>query len=189
MLPVVALVGRPNVGKSTLFNALTRTRDALVADWPGLTRDRHYGICRLGAAPFAVVDTGGLSGERADLDELTAAQVQLAIEEAHACVLLVDAREGLLPQDRGVLAHLRRAGKPVVLAVNKTDGVDAATAMAEFAALGVAASVPIAAAHARGVDGVLAALAPLLPDTADAGGGQSAAGTPLAKLRRPHIAH
>ncbi len=190
MLPVVALVGRPNVGKSTLFNALTRTRDALVADWPGLTRDRHYGVCRLGARPFVLVDTGGLSGERADLDALTAAQVQLAIEEAAACVLLVDAREGLLPQDRAVLERLRRAGKPVLLAVNKTDGVDIDTAMAEFAALGVAASLPIAAAHARGVDRLLAALAPMLPDVAAAGteaAAGGAAGTRVAIVGRPNV--
>lgn len=168
MLPVVALVGRPNVGKSTLFNALTRTRDALVADLPGVTRDRHYGVCRLAAQPFVLVDTGGLSGERIDIDELTEKQVQLAIDEACACVLLVDAREGLLPQDRAVLERLRRAGKPVLLAVNKTDGVDAQAALAEFAALGVAATFAIAAAHKRGLDALLAELATLLPADAAA---------------------
>ena len=92
MLPVVALVGRPNVGKSTLFNVLTRTRDALVADQPGLTRDRHYGFCHLGARPFVVVDTGGLSGHDEGMDALTAKQVQLAVEEATVVVFVTDAR-------------------------------------------------------------------------------------------------
>ncbi|HEX7326817.1 MAG TPA: GTPase, partial [Rhodanobacteraceae bacterium] len=124
MLPVVALVGRPNVGKSTLFNALTRSRDALVADRPGVTRDRHYGICARAARPFVLVDTGGLSGAHDGMGELTAAQVTHAIDEAAACVLLVDAREGLLPQDAAILRQLRRTGKPLLLAVNKTDGVD-----------------------------------------------------------------
>jgi len=161
MLPVVALVGRPNVGKSTLFNALTKSRDALVADLPGVTRDRHYGVCRIGERPFVLVDTGGLSGQRIDIDELTGKQVQLAIDEASACVLLVDAREGLLPQDRAILDRLRRAGKPVLLAVNKTDGMDAQAALAEFSVLGVAATFAIAAAHARGLDALLAATQPL----------------------------
>ncbi len=167
MLPVVALVGRPNVGKSTLFNALTRSRDALVADLPGVTRDRHYGVCRLGARPFVLVDTGGLSGENVDMDVLTARQVQLAIGEAQACVLMVDARDGLLPQDRAILDDLRRTGKPVVLAINKTDGLDLHAALAEFASLGIAATLPIAASHARGVDDLIAQVLPLLPPDAE----------------------
>ena len=190
MLPVVALVGRPNVGKSTLFNALTRTRDALVADLPGVTRDRHYGVCRTGVRPFVLVDTGGLSGERVDIDQLTEKQVQLAIEESSACVLLVDAREGLLPQDRAILDRLRRAGKPVLLAVNKTDGLDAGTALAEFARLGVAATLAIASAHARGVDALLASLAPLLPpdaDAEDAAEDGASVGTRVAIVGRPNV--
>ncbi|HEX7370611.1 MAG TPA: ribosome biogenesis GTPase Der [Rhodanobacteraceae bacterium] len=190
MLPVVALVGRPNVGKSTLFNALTRRRDALVADMPGVTRDRHYGVCRLGAQPFVLVDTGGLSGERVDIDELTEKQVQFAIDEACACVLLVDARDGLLPQDRVILDRLRRAGKPVLLAVNKTDGVDAQSALAEFALLGVAAMFAIAAAHARGLDALLAAVLPLLPADVDAEGNADSddlPGTRVAIIGRPNV--
>jgi GTP-binding protein len=120
MLPVVALVGRPNVGKSTLFNVLTRSREALVVDLPGVTRDRHYGVCRLGDKPFVLVDTGGLSGDEDGLDALTARQVRLAIEEADAVVLLTDARDGLVPQDHAILDELRRTGKPMLLAVNKT---------------------------------------------------------------------
>src|SRR5262249_43382598 len=118
MLPVVALVGRPNVGKSTLFNVLTRTRDALVHDLPGLTRDRHYGFCRLGAREFVVVDTGGLTGEKEGIGALTARQAELAIDEADRVVFVVDARDGLLPQDRSILDALRRSGKPLLLAVN-----------------------------------------------------------------------
>jgi len=190
MLPVVALVGRPNVGKSTLFNALTKTRDALVADLPGVTRDRHYGVCRLGARPFVLVDTGGLSGERVDIDELTEKQVQRAIDEAAICVLLVDAREGLLPQDRAILDRLRRTGKPVLLAVNKTDGIDLQTALAEFSSLGVAASFAIAAAHARGLDTLLAATLALLPADADEDGlteHGASGGTRVAIVGRPNV--
>ncbi|WP_426663970.1 ribosome biogenesis GTPase Der [Rhodanobacter aciditrophus] len=168
MLPVVALVGRPNVGKSTLFNALTRSRDALVADLPGVTRDRHYGVCHLmEERPFVVVDTGGLSGMDEGLDALTAQQVRLAIDEAQVLVLVLDARDGLLPQDRSILDELRRSGKPIIAAVNKTDGLDEQAALAEFAAFGIAATLPLAAAHNRGTDRLLAALRPLLPDDAD----------------------
>ncbi len=191
MLPVVALVGRPNVGKSTLFNALTKSRDALVADLPGVTRDRHYGVCRLGGCPFVLVDTGGLSGERVDIDALTERQVQFAIDEASACVLLVDAREGLLPQDRAILDRLRRTGKPVLLAVNKTDGLDPQAALAEFSALGVAATFAIAAAHARGLDALLGAVLPLLPVDADADARgedlEQMAGTRVAVVGRPNV--
>src|SRR4051794_10056576 len=151
MLPVVALVGRPNVGKSTLFNVLTRTRDALVHDLPGLTRDRHYGICRLGAREFVVVDTGGLTGEKEGIGALTARQVELAIEEADRIVFVVDARDGLLPQDRNILDTLRRTGKPLLLAVNKVDGMDESDAMAEFSTMGFSAALPLASAHGRGV--------------------------------------
>ncbi|WP_329743270.1 ribosome biogenesis GTPase Der [Dyella sp. A6] len=166
MLPVVALVGRPNVGKSTLFNALTRSRDALVADLPGVTRDRHYGICRTGARPFVVVDTGGLSGVDDGLDGLTARQVRLAVEEAQVLVFVVDARDGLLPQDRTILDELRRSGKPIIAAVNKTDGLDEQESLAEFAAFGIAATLPLSAAHNRGTEDLVSAALPLLPEDA-----------------------
>jgi len=164
MLPVVALVGRPNVGKSTLFNALTRSRDALVADMPGVTRDRHYGVCRTGARPFVVVDTGGLSGEEEGLEGLTAQQVRLAIEEASVLVFVVDARDGLLPQDRTILDELRRSGKPIIAAVNKTDGLDLQNAMAEFAVFGIANTLPLSAAHNRGTEDLVASALTLLPE-------------------------
>ncbi|NUO72808.1 MAG: ribosome biogenesis GTPase Der [Frateuria sp.] len=167
MLPVVALVGRPNVGKSTLFNALTRSRDALVADMPGVTRDRHYGVCHLGARPFVVVDTGGLSGVEEGLDALTAQQVRLAIDEAQVLVFVVDARDGLLPQDQGILGELRRSGKPILLAVNKTDGLDVEHALGEFARFGMARVLPLSAAHNRGTEDLVAAALPLLPPDED----------------------
>lgn len=165
MLPVVALVGRPNVGKSTLFNALVRSRDALVADMPGLTRDRHYGICQRGDVPFLAVDTGGLTGGADDLDVATAQQAALAIEEAVVVVLLVDAREGLLPQDEVILRSLRKSGKPLILAVNKVDGLNEVAAVAEFAGLGLGHTIGIAASHQRGVDDLLDAVAPYVPAT------------------------
>jgi GTP-binding protein len=166
MLPVVALVGRPNVGKSTLFNAMTRSRDALVADMPGVTRDRHYGVCRTGARPFVVVDTGGLSGEDEGIEGLTAQQVRLAIEEASVLVFVVDARDGLLPQDRTILDELRRSGKPIIAAVNKTDGLDLQNAMAEFAVFGIANTLPLSAAHNRGTEDLIASALTLLPEDA-----------------------
>src|SRR5450432_255190 len=163
MLPVVALVGRPNVGKSTLFNVLTRTRDALVADMPGLTRDRHYGICRLGDREFVVVDTGGLTSDKEGIGALTARQAQLAIEEADRVVFVVDARDGLLPHDRVVMDALRRQDKPILLAVNKMDGVDANVALAEFSTLGFAAPLPLSASNGRGVPALLEAIQAGLP--------------------------
>jgi len=166
VLPVIALVCRPNVGKSTLFNAMTRSRDALVADMPGVTRDRHYGICRTGARPFVVVDTGGLSGVEEGLDALTAQQVRLAIDEAQALVFVVDARDGLLPQDRSILEELRRSGKPIIAAVNKTDGLDEQNALAEFAAFGIATTLPLSTVHNRGTEDLIAAALPLLPEDA-----------------------
>ncbi|WP_049622721.1 ribosome biogenesis GTPase Der [Frateuria defendens] len=167
MLPVVALVGRPNVGKSTLFNVMTRSRDALVADMPGVTRDRHYGVCRSGARPFVVVDTGGLIEDADGIDALTAQQARLAIGEAQVVVFVVDARDGLLPPDRGILDELRRSGKPLIVAVNKTDGLDVPGALAEFAAFGLAATLPLSAAHSRGVEELVAAILPQLAEDTD----------------------
>jgi len=167
MLPVVALVGRPNVGKSTLFNALTRSRDALVADMPGVTRDRHYGVCRLGPRPFVVVDTGGLSGSDEGIEGLTAQQVRAAIAEANLLVFVVDARDGILPLDAAILTELRRSGKPVIIVVNKTDGVDELVALGEFSSFGVAETLPMSAAHNRGVDVLVARAIPHLPDDTD----------------------
>ena len=188
MLPVVALFGRPNVGKSTLFNVLTRTRDALVADQPGLTRDRHYGICRLGSRPFVVVDTGGLSGDDEGIDALTARQVQLAVDEAAVVVFVTDARAGLTALDRDILADLRKRGKPLLVGVNKTDGLDEAGSLAEFAALGISTLVPLAASHGRGVDGLIEEIEPQLPPDDEAGPEEATdQGIRVAIVGRPNV--
>jgi GTP-binding protein len=151
MLPVIALVGRPNVGKSTLFNALTDGRDALVADQPGLTRDRQYGYAASGSRRFVVIDTGGLQTRAGSLAESMARQTRVAFAEADATVLLVDRRAGLVPDDETIAAELRRAAKPVYLAVNKSEGVVEELAAAEFFQLGLGAPFVIAAAHGRGI--------------------------------------
>jgi GTP-binding protein len=189
MLPVVALVGRPNVGKSTLFNVLTRTRDALVHDLPGLTRDRQYGVCRLGAREFVVVDTGGLTGEKEGIGALTARQAQLAVAEADRIVFVVDARDGLLPSDRNILATLRRSGKPVLLAVNKTDGLDENAALAEFSTLGLPSPLALSSAHGRGVPALVEAVLAGLPQAdPDALAEESANdGVRVAIVGRPNV--
>ncbi|PVX42907.1 GTP-binding protein [Pasteurella langaaensis DSM 22999] len=150
--PVVALVGRPNVGKSTLFNRLTRTRDALVADFPGLTRDRKYGQANISGYDFIVIDTGGIDGTEEGVEEKMAEQSLLAIEEADVVLFLVDARAGLTPADIGIANYLRqRQGKMTVVVANKTDGIDADSHCAEFYQLGLGDIAQIAAAQGRGV--------------------------------------
>ena len=150
MLPVVALVGRPNVGKSTLFNRLTGTRDAIVADMPGVTRDRQYGFGKLGGRSYIVVDTGGLVEHPSGLEAPMRAQTERAVAEADLLVFIADARAGLTPQDHFVARELRRAGKPVFLAVNKAEGMDGAMAGADFHSLGLGEPIAIAAAHGDG---------------------------------------
>lgn len=151
MIPVIALVGRPNVGKSTLFNQLTRSRDALVADYPGLTRDRKYGDGRLGEHEFIVIDTGGISGDEVGIDEKMARQSLLAIEEADSVLFLVDGRHGLNAADEMIADHLRRSDKAVYIVVNKTDGINEDVALADFYSIGLSDLHPIAAAHGKGV--------------------------------------
>ena len=168
MLPVVALVGRPNVGKSTLFNRLTNTRDALVADYPGLTRDRKYGQAKFEKRQFIVVDTGGITGDEEGIDAEMAQQSLLAIEEADVVLFLVDARAGMLPADQGIADHLRRINKKVFVVANKVDGIDGDSESAEFYSLGLGDIKQIAAAHGRGVSQLLQdALKPLEPDFPD----------------------
>ncbi|HEX7380615.1 MAG TPA: ribosome biogenesis GTPase Der [Nevskiaceae bacterium] len=158
-LPVVALVGRPNVGKSTLFNRMTDTQDALVADIPGLTRDRQYGNGRFAGRRFIVIDTGGLAPEGGSaLERLAERQAQLAIDDADRLILLVDGRNGLLPADAALAAELRRSGKPLQLWVNKMEGLPAA-ALADFHALGL--GLPMAISALRG-DGIAEALKQLV---------------------------
>ena len=151
MKPVIALVGRPNVGKSTLFNVLTQSRDALVADYPGLTRDRKYGHGSFDDKNFIVIDTGGLSGENEELDEHMAAQTLHAIEESSIVLFLVDARDGMTAADENIAAHIRRTGKTVYLVLNKTDGLDAEMVASEFYALGLGDPIAVAASHNRGI--------------------------------------
>jgi GTP-binding protein len=155
MLPVIALVGRPNVGKSTLFNFLTRTRDALVADLPGLTRDRNYGYGKVGSVPYLVVDTGGLVVDAQGVEQLMAKQALRAIEEADRVLFLVDTREGLQPSDHFIAQTLRKLGKQVIVAANKAEGVDASTAAADFFQLGLGEPESISSAHGDGVRGLM----------------------------------
>jgi GTP-binding protein len=185
LLPVVALIGRPNVGKSTLFNAMTGTRDALVADLPGLTRDRQYGFARRTEVPCIVVDTGGLVENADEIESLMIAQTDRAIAEADRLIVLVDGRAGLTPQDQFVAGLARRSGKPVFLAVNKTEGFDLDVAVAEFHALGLGDPHPIAAVHDQGVISLLeAALTGLLPDPQD---GPELTGIKVAVIGRPNV--
>jgi GTPase len=152
MLPVIAVVGRPNVGKSTLFNVLTGTRDAIVADVPGITRDRQYGFGRLGPVPYVVIDTGGLIENPRGIEAQMRAQTQRALAEADRLIFLADARAGLSPQDQFVARELRRSGKPVTLALNKAEGLDADLVGADFHALGFGEPQVISASHGRGCE-------------------------------------
>jgi len=163
MLPVIALVGRPNVGKSTLFNYLTRTRDALVADYAGLTRDRKYGRVKRGERDCLVVDTGGISDDKDGIDSFAKRQVQVALEEADIVFFLVDAREGLNSSDEAIADSLRKLNKPVVLVTNKIDGLNAAIATVDFYELALGEPVQIAASHGRGVKELLAQIDELIP--------------------------
>ncbi len=165
MLPLVALVGRPNVGKSTLFNALTRSRDALVHDQPGVTRDRHYGVCRLQPEhPFVVVDTGGIAGQEEGLAGATARQARAAASEADLVLFIVDGREGASALDDEILAWLRRSARPTLLVINKIDGMDEAAVRADFARYGFADTLTVSASHRQGLDDLLAAAQARLPE-------------------------
>ncbi len=165
MLPTVALVGRPNVGKSTLFNRLTRTRDALVADFPGLTRDRHYGRAFAGDQAYFVVDTGGFEPKATSgiLHEM-AKQTKAAIAESDVVVFLADGRSGLAPQDRTIADLLRKSGRPVVLAVNKAEGLQPDRAVAEFHELGLGEPIAISSAHGENVRGMIEFALSRIPD-------------------------
>lgn len=157
MKPVIALVGRPNVGKSTLFNRLTKTRDAIVADYAGLTRDRHYGNGRLGRREFIVVDTGGFepdAGEGSIYREM-ARQTRQAVAEADVVVFVVDAREGLSAQDHDIANYLRRLGKTCILVANKAEGMTNSQRLAEFYELGLGDVYGISAAHGQGIHDLL----------------------------------
>ncbi|HDP88933.1 MAG TPA: ribosome biogenesis GTPase Der [Thioalkalivibrio sp.] len=188
MNPVIALVGRPNVGKSTLFNRLTKSRDALVADFPGLTRDRKYGIGRVGGRPFVVVDTGGLSGEAEGIDEYMAVQTRQAIAEADVLLFLVDGRSGVTAADEAIARELRITGKPLYLVVNKTDGIDAEGAAMDFYALGMGEPIAIAAAHGRGINALVNRVMEPFPEAPEVTPEDEAAkGIRIAFVGRPNV--
>ena len=147
MLPVIALIGRPNVGKSTLFNRLTRSRDALVADYPGLTRDRKYGFGKLGPIPYLVIDTGGVAGGEEGIEEIMVDQTIVALQEADIAVIMVDGRSGLTAADEHVAELARKHARKTWLAVNKSEGLDEAIANGEFHSLGMGEPIAISAAH------------------------------------------
>ncbi len=189
MQPVIALVGRPNVGKSTLFNRLTGTRDALVADQPGLTRDRKYGTFHHHGRALLLVDTGGLSGEKAGIDVPMAEQAWLAVSEAHLVVFLVDGRAGLTPADEAIAERLRTTGKPVILAVNKTEGVERHLAGAEFHALGLGEPFCVSAAHGHHINAMAERINELLPPSEDeaAASAEATPGIRVAMVGRPNV--
>jgi GTP-binding protein len=158
MLPVIALIGRPNVGKSTLFNRLTRSRDALVADFPGLTRDRQYGFGRLGQIPYLVIDTGGVAGGEVGIEGAMVEQTVRALQEADAAIIMVDGRSGLTAADEHVADLARKHAKKTWLAVNKAEGLDAAIASGEFHGLGLGDPVAISATHGDRIGALMEAV-------------------------------
>lgn len=163
MLPVIALVGRPNVGKSTLFNRLTRSRDAIVANFAGLTRDRKYGEGEAEGRHFIVVDTGGISGEEEGIDQVMAGQSLQAIEEADAVLFMVDSRDGLTVTDQFIADHLRSTNRNTFVVANKIDGLNHDVAIAPFFELGLGDVHPITASHGRGVKALMQQVVELLP--------------------------
>ncbi len=187
MIPVLALVGRPNVGKSTLFNRLTRSRDALVADFAGLTRDRQYGEASHEDRPFIVIDTGGIDGSEEGIDAPMADQALLAIEEADLTLLLVDGRSGLNPGDQHIVEFLRKQERPFILAVNKIDGIDQDVAMSDFYQLGVDNIYPIAATQGRGISSMLDRLLADFPTQDIDVQSEEAAGIKIAVAGRPNV--
>jgi GTP-binding protein len=158
MLPVIALIGRPNVGKSTLFNRLTRSRDALVADYPGLTRDRQYGFGKLGPVPYLVIDTGGVAGGEEGIEELMVDQTVHALEEADVALIMVDGRQGLTAADEHVADLARRNGKKTWLIANKAEGLDSAIAGAEFHGLGLGEPIAVSAVHGDRISALMDAV-------------------------------
>ena len=187
MLPVIALVGRPNVGKSTLFNYLTRTRDALVADYPGLTRDRQYGLVRRGDLKSLVVDTGGVTATSEGIDGVAIEQVERALEEADVVLFMVDTRHGMHPIDEEIALNLRKLDKQVVLVANKVDGLDANSYIAEFNKMGFEKPWPIAATHGRGVVELLKHVFTILPTVDSFSEALPGDGIRVAVIGRPNV--
>ncbi|MDB5752866.1 MAG: engA [Ramlibacter sp.] len=190
MKPVMALVGRPNVGKSTLFNRLTKSRDAIVADFAGLTRDRHYGNARHGRYEFIVIDTGGFEPDaESGIYKEMAKQTQQAVAEADVVIFVVDGRGGLSGHDHEIAKYLRRLGKPTIVAANKAEGMLEGPQLAEFYELGLGEVHGVSAAHGQGIRSLMdAALEPLnLPEDDDAAEAQQSGITKLAVAGRPNV--
>ena len=186
MLPAIALIGRPNVGKSTLFNRLTGTRDALVADFPGLTRDRLYGFSRSDYSPFIVIDTGGLTGDRDDISQLMDKQVDLAVAEADVVALLVDGQGGLTAGDEYVADRVRRSGKPIILVVNKAERRQAEEVSAEFYQLGFDDPSVISASKGDGIAAFVERVVGALPE-AEPESDEELKGLKIAVVGRPNV--
>jgi GTP-binding protein len=185
MIPVIALIGRPNVGKSTLFNIFTRSRNAIVANEPGLTRDRQYGVGERGDKTFIVVDTGGLSGEKQDLDDLMARQTRQAMDEADEIIFLVDAHDGLTSGDRLIADLVRKSGKSCYLVVNKVDGLNPEQAQVDFFALGFEHVEMISAAHRKGTGVLLDKI--IEPYPAERALEETDSGPQIAVIGRPNV--
>jgi GTP-binding protein len=190
MKPVIALVGRPNVGKSTLFNRLTKTRDAIVADFAGLTRDRHYGNGKLGSHEYIVIDTGGFEPDAASgIYKEMAKQTRQAVAEADVVIFVVDARAGINAQDHDIAKYLRKLGKPTVLTANKAEGMTEGIQLSEFFELGLGEMLAVSASHGQGMRTLVdMALAPLnLPDEAEEAEPQDPTVIRLAVAGRPNV--
>ncbi|MFZ2738019.1 MAG: ribosome biogenesis GTPase Der [Burkholderiaceae bacterium] len=190
MKPVLALVGRPNVGKSTLFNRLTKSRDAIVADFAGLTRDRHYGQGQQGQHEYIVIDTGGFEPDaESGIYKEMAKQTRQAVAEADVVIFVVDAREGISAQDHDIAKYLRRLGKPCLLVANKAEGMQASAQLVEFFELGLGEVMPVSAAHGQGIRSLVElALEPLhLPDREEDAAEQDPGVIKLAVAGRPNV--
>ena len=190
MKPVIALVGRPNVGKSTLFNRITKSRDAIVADFAGLTRDRHYGDARLGAREFIVVDTGGFEPDSTSgIVQEMARQTRQAVAEADAVIFVVDVRAGLSAQDHDIARYLRMAQKKVVLAANKAEGMVDSPLLGEFHELGIGEPVPVSSAHGQGIRSLLEMALEAFPEVEGDQTEEQGANAPirLAVAGRPNV--
>lgn len=187
MLPVVAIVGRPNVGKSTLFNRLTKTNAALMSSYAGMTRDRQYGEAKIEDKRFIVIDTGGIVEDQDEIEALTSQQVLKAINEADKIIFLIDGQAGITPEDSKIAAKLRKCGKKILLVVNKTESLDPNIVLAEGFELGMGTPIPISAAHGRGLSELIPALFPEQDTQTDAEVTEEHPGIKLAIVGRPNV--